>query len=254
MDSVTRQGYGLVAVSYDSLDTLKAFADKQGITFPMLSDAGSKTISAWGILNKEATGRTAGIPHPGTFIIDRAGTIVSRTFEQPYQERRSATSILEQLPGAAPGQTATIRGAQVTLAVKASDAVAALGHRITLSVRVTPHSKNHVYAPGQKGYIPVSLTLTEDPAFKSYPARYPASAPYVFVPLKETVQVYSAAFSITQDVTLSLSPDMRARAAKGEVLTIKGALEYQACDDKVCHRPETLPVEWKVTLSPLVAK
>jgi hypothetical protein len=45
---------------------------------------------------------------------------------------------------------------------------------------------------------------------------------------------------------------MRTRATAGEILTIKGALEYQACDDKVCHRPETLPVEWKITLSPLV--
>jgi hypothetical protein len=53
-------------------------------------------------------------------------------------------------------------------------------------------------------------------------------------------------------VTLALTPDLRARAAKGEVLTIKGELEYQACDDKVCHRPETLPIEWKVTLSPIV--
>lgn len=36
--------------------------------------------------------------------------------------------------------------------------------------------------------------------------------------------------------------------------TYKGELEYQACDDKVCHRPETLPIEWKVTLSPLVVR
>jgi len=251
---VKQDGYGVVAISYDSLDTLKAFATQHTITFPLLSDAGSNTITAWGILNKEATGRTAGIPHPGTFIIDRAGTIVSRTFEQPYQERRSATSILEQLSASSPGRTSTVRGAHATLSLKASDAVAALEHRITLSVQVTPDARNHVYAPGQKGYIPVNLTLAPDPAFKTYPAKYPSPAPYVFVPLNETVQVYSKAFTITQDVTLALTPEMRARAAKGEVLTIKGELEYQACDDKVCHRPETLPVEWKVTLSPLVAK
>ena len=249
-----RDGYGLVAISYDSVETLKGFADKHRITFPMLSDAGSATITAWGILNTEATGRTAGIPHPGTFVVDNTGTIVSRTFEQPYQERRSATSILEQLSGAAPGQTATVRGAHASLLVKASDSLAAVGHRITLSVQITPDANNHVYAPGQKGYIPVSLTLAEDLAFKPYAAKYPASMPYVFAPLNETVQVYSKPFTITQDVTLALTPEMRARATKGEVLTIKGELEYQACDDKVCHRPETLPVEWKITLSPIVAR
>ena len=247
-----RDGYGLVAISYDSTETLKGFAEKYAITFPLLSDTGSKTITEWGLLNPEATGRTAGIPHPGTFIINRAGTIVSRSFEQPYQERRSATSILSQLSGARPGGTATIRGAHVALAVTASDAVVALGHRITLSVRVTPDAKNHVYAPGQKGYIPVALTLSDDAAFKTFPAKYPPSSAYTFAPLKETVQVYSKPFTITQDVTLTLTADMRAKAARGEVLTIKGSLEYQACDDKVCHRPETLPVEWSVTLSPLV--
>lgn len=51
---------------------------------------------------------------------------------------------------------------------------------------------------------------------------------------------------------LSPTPEMRARATRGEVLTVSGELEYQACDDKVCYRPETIPVEWKVTLSPLV--
>jgi len=254
LESVNRDGYGLAAISYDSIETLKAFTDQHGIAFPLLSDAGSKTIDAWGLRNQAATGRTAGIPHPGTFIIDRSGTIVSRTFEQAYQERRSATSILEELSGVTPGKAATVHGAHVTLEVKASDAVAAVGHRITLSVQITPDPGNHVYAPGQKGYIPVSLTLTGDLAFKADASKYPAPVPYVFEPLNETVQVYSAAFTITQDITLALTREMRDRALKGEVLTITGTLEYQACDDRVCHRPETLPVEWKVTLSPIVAK
>ena len=89
----------MAAISYDPVETLKAFSDKHSITFPLLSDAGSKTIDAWGIRNTAATGRTAGIPHPGTFMLDRSGKILSRSFEQPYQERRSATSILSTLAG-----------------------------------------------------------------------------------------------------------------------------------------------------------
>jgi len=241
-----------VAISYDSPDTLKAFTEKHNITFPLLADPGSKTIKAWGIQNMAASGRTEGIPHPGTFMVDPAGTIISRTFEQPYQERRSATSILEQLSGSAPGVITTVRGAHVTLAMQASDKVAALGHRITLTVKVTPDGQNHVYAPGQKGYIPISLKLTEDPAFKLHDVKFPPSTTYEFKPLNETVQVYSAPFTLAQDITLTITREMSARAAKGDVLTIKGELEYQACDDVVCHRPETLPVEWKVILSPLV--
>lgn len=249
---MTNAGYGLAAISYDPIETLKAFADKHGITFPLLSDAGSRTITAWGLLNTDATGRTAGIPHPGTFMVDRTGTILSRTFEQPYQERRSATSLLAQLAGSTPGRTTTIRGGQATFALSTSDAVAAVGHRVTLHVRVTPGPGMHVYAPGQKGYIPIALTLKDDAAFKAHPIRFPGATTYHYKPLNETVQVYSAPFTLSQDVTISLTPDTRARAARGEVLTISGAIEYQACDDAVCYRPETIPVEWKVTLSPLV--
>jgi len=185
-------------------------------------------------------------------MIDRGGRILSRTFEQPYQERRSATSLLAQLAGASPGQATTLRGGQATFVLTTSDAIAAVGHRVTLSVRVTPGPKMHVYAPGQKGYIPIALTLTPDAAFRTHAIRLPASTTYHYKPLNETVQVYSAPFTIAQDITIALTPDMRERAARGEVLTIAGEIEYQACDDTVCYRPETIPVEWKVTLSPIV--
>jgi hypothetical protein len=244
----------VAAISYDPVEILKGFTDKHGITFPLLSDAGSKTITAWGILNEEATGRTAGIPHPGTFMLDPAGTIMSRSFEQPYQERRSATSLLADLTGTTAGQSTTVRGAQATFVLSASDAVAAVGHRVTLNVRVTPAPKMHVYAPGQKGYIPIALTLTADPAFKAHDVRFPASTTYVYEPLNETVQVYSTPFTLAQDVTIALTRDVRARALAGEILTIRGELEYQACDDKVCYRPETVPLEWKVRLSPIVVR
>lgn len=244
----------MAAISYDSVETLKAFADKHQITFPLLSDQGSKVIDAWGLRNREATGRTEGIPHPGTFMIDRAGTILSRAFEQPYQERRSATSLLAALTGTQPGQATTIRAGQATFELRTSDAIAAVGHRVTLMTKVIPGPKMHVYAPGQKGYIPIALSLTPDPAFKVHPLRFPESTTYYYAPLKETVRVYSSPFTLSQEVTIALSRDVTTRAEAGEVLTIKGEIEYQACDDKVCYRPETVPVEWKVTLSPIIRR
>jgi len=33
--------------------------------------------------------------------------------------------------------------------------------------------------------------------------------------------------------------------------TPKGTLHYQACDDKVCYRPETIPVQWTLSLTPI---
>src|SRR5690348_18027732 len=41
----------LAAISYDSVPTLADFATRRGISFPLLSDAGSDTIKRYGILN-----------------------------------------------------------------------------------------------------------------------------------------------------------------------------------------------------------
>ena len=37
----------------------------------------------------------------------------------------------------------------------------------------------------------------------------------------------------------------------GATLTIKGTLRYQACDDKVCYLPQSIPLSWTVGLRPL---
>lgn len=41
----------MAAISYDPVDTLAAFSRQRGITFPLLSDAGSATIKKYSILN-----------------------------------------------------------------------------------------------------------------------------------------------------------------------------------------------------------
>jgi peroxiredoxin len=84
-----------VGVSYDSVDVLARFAQKRKITFPLLSDAGSKTITAYGLLNKEAKGRVAGIPYPGTMLIDRDGIIRAKLFLEGYRDRHSSEALIK---------------------------------------------------------------------------------------------------------------------------------------------------------------
>jgi hypothetical protein len=252
LDDITRQGLSLAAISYDSPEILRTFAEKHGITFPMLSDPASKTITAWGLLNKEATGRTAGIPYPSTYVIDRRGVILSRDFEAAYQERGTAASILTHLAATPPPPGATdVVGGHLKARVGASDAIAAPGQRVTLVVDVTPGEKIHVYAPPQDTYIPISLALDSSVDIKTTAAMYPAPRTIELAPLKEIVKVYDGPFRITQDVTLALTPALRQRATAKETLTITGSLEYQACDDKVCFPPETLPLRWTIALVPI---
>jgi DsbC/DsbD-like thiol-disulfide interchange protein len=235
------------------VDTLKTFADAHGITFPLLSDDGSRTITAWGILNKEATGKTAGIPHPGTFVISTQGRIESRSFEQAYTERETAASILEQLtpPALLPKGTNEVTGQHLLVRTRQSDAIAAPGHHLLLTADVIPGAGMHVYAPGQQGYIAVDLSIDPSPNLKTASAVFPASKSFVFGPDKEKVQVFDAPFRITQDVALTLTPAMRQLATAKGTLTIAGALQYQACNERVCFPPETLKVSWTVALTPI---
>lgn len=88
-------GVQIVAVSYDSVDVLAKFAEERKITFPLLSDPESKTIKAFDILNKEATSRAAGVPYPGTFIIDSKGVVQNKIFLDGYSQWHTTDELLK---------------------------------------------------------------------------------------------------------------------------------------------------------------
>jgi hypothetical protein len=250
LPSLEQQGLGLVALSYDPPATLKAFAVAHGITFPLLSDPGSEVIRRYRLLNEQASGRTAGIPHPGTFIVDRSGRVVSRSFEAAYQERETVASQLasERTPGV---EGTIAETAHVTVKTSASDDVIAPGARLKLFVDITPHAKMHVYAPGQPTYIPVALVVEPNDAVRLYTVAFPKPETYEFKPLKETQLVYSKAFRLTQELTVPVTSSTRQRATAGDLLEIRASLHYQACDDTVCYRPAVVPLKWTVKLKPL---
>ena len=88
-------GIRVVAISYDSVEVLAKFADERKITFPLLSDSESQVIKSFGILNKEASGRTAGIPYPGTYLIDSQGIIRAKLFLDGYKERHATEALIK---------------------------------------------------------------------------------------------------------------------------------------------------------------
>jgi peroxiredoxin len=87
----------LVVISYDSAEVLKSVAAKRGISLLLLSDPGSKTIEAYGILNKEATGRAKGVCYPGVFILDQQGVVRSKLFFDDYKLLSSSADVIRAL-------------------------------------------------------------------------------------------------------------------------------------------------------------
>ena len=60
------------------------------VKFPLLSDPKSEVIKKYGLLNDKARGRQAGIPHPGTVLIDKKGVIRAKLFVGVYKRHSPA--------------------------------------------------------------------------------------------------------------------------------------------------------------------
>jgi hypothetical protein len=250
---ITRQGLGLIAISYDAPETLKRFADSRGIRFPLIADAGSAIIRKYGLLNEtvDPKSRSYGIPHPGTFIVDRKGVVRSRFFEDAYQERYTAATILSTIGASVDDTPVSATTAHLTMSASISDAVAAPGARLAIVVNVTPKPGMHLYAPGQHDYQVVKLTIDPQPWLRPHDTIYPASQIYHFKPLNERVEVFMKPFLIRRDLTLLATPEAQKLLSGITTVSITGALEYQACDDKLCFNPARVPISFVVALKPL---
>jgi DsbC/DsbD-like thiol-disulfide interchange protein len=114
----------------------------------------------------------------------------------------------------------------------------AAGAKLALFVDVTPKPGIHVYAPGSKDYIPITVKLNAQPEMKPGKVAYPKSETMTF--LDEKVPVFQKPFRLTQDVMVDKS------AKAGSTVVVSGTVNYQACDDRVCYAPESAPVTWTV--------
>lgn len=181
--------------------------------------------------------------------------MVSRFFEDYYVERATFSNILLKLGSAAAPVGATrIRGTQVDFTSYPSDTNVAAGNRFALAVNVAPHSGVHVYAPGASGYRVIGITVKPQPFVRVLPPVYPALKIYFFKPLNERVPVFQKPFTLTQELVLEGTSAAQAALRGKESLTIEGSLDYQACDDKVCFNPVSVPLTWAMSLKALVTE
>jgi hypothetical protein len=133
------------------------------------------------------------------------------------------------------------RAKHLTLTASASDAEVRRGGKVTLTVELALDDNVHVYAPGAGGYLPIAWTLADSAAWKSGSVHLPASKMLKLEAIGEAAPVFDGIFRMTREVTIASKAD-------GD-LTIEGAVRYQACDDRLCYRPETIPVKWTIRVS-----
>jgi peroxiredoxin len=274
------QGLGVAAISYDSQDVLADFSRRRGVTFPLLADDDSAVITDFGILNTvaiEAQGpngdhpdvvadvakyvsvfgagsNIVGTPFPGTFMLDGEGRVTARFFEEFYRERNTTANVMLRLgEGLSPIEAIEGETAHLKFTAYASDPAITVGTRFSVAVEIEPNPGMHLYAPGadELGYRVLGLSLSPLPHTRFEPVAYPASEIYHFEPLDERVPVYQAPFTLLQEAVVSGEPGVEDALADIDAVTLSGTLDYQACDDKVCFNPESVPLTWTLAVQAL---
>jgi peroxiredoxin len=248
-----KQGIKLAGVSYDSEAILKSFADRRKIEFPLLSDPDSEIIRAYDVMNSEATGQNKGMARPGYFFIDTNGVIRDKFFEAKYRERLTGNNMLSKLfPELGEEVADPVEAPHLQLALGQSDRSGLPGNLVTLTAEVRLPPDVHVYAPGTQGYKPIKLVIDPLPDFELRAASYPRPKILYLPAIKERVPVFERTFRIRQDLKVNSTADFsNSLGTDGKMVAIKGKLEYQACDSKICFLPSSVAVEWQLQVLPL---
>jgi hypothetical protein len=253
MPRFEKQGVKLAAISYDSQEILKFFADREKIEYPLLGDPESTIIKAYGVFNEEATEMQKGFARPGYFFVDSKGIIREKFFEAKYRERLTGNSIVAKLfPELGQEITETVEAPNLQLAIEQSDRTGVPGTRITLAAEVRLPPDVHVYAPGAQGYKPIALVINPIPEVQLEPALYPQSKTLFLPVINERVPVFEGTFRISQDAKVNSGMEFAASLGKdGRMFTITGKLDYQACDKTKCYMPTSVPLKWQLQVFPL---
>ena len=238
----------VAAISYDSAAALRHFAQRKGITYPLLSDPESRVIRAFGILNENfPPGHFGhGAPFPGYYVLDEKGAVRAKYFEEDHADRYTASNVLVRESGGNSGAAGTeVETRRLKLEYWASDSVVHAGNRLALVLEVALKPGMHVYAPGvEGGYIPIEWQMPDSTGWLAHPPSLPASEKLRLPAIQETVPVYQGRFRLTRDLTIGQRQEIGPLVGPQGELVVEGSLRYQACDDKVCYMPETVPLKW----------
>ncbi len=239
-------------MSYDPVGVLASFAAKHGITYPLLSDEGSRVIRRLGLLNEHLVEQSAhygvqareqyfGVPYPGTFVLEESGSIVEKRFEQSYRVRPAAVSFLEDSFGQ-PGHEAV--KAQVD--TQELRVAAWLGtpnyhpyQKLRLNLGVQIAGGLHIYGrPVPEGYTPLSVEIDPLETLEAGLLELPEPRLFRIEGLAESFHIHEGTLRGALPFTLLKN--------LGDV-TLSLRVRYQACSDVACFPPREVSLQLPLT-------
>jgi hypothetical protein len=244
-----KNGVRIAAVSYDSQEILKRFADEHGIGFPLLSDRDSAVIRRFGIFNTNiAPGlRAHGVPHPVDYLVAPDGIVIRKYFVANYQHRVTASAVALQEFGTV-GEDAvvtTVRSGALLVEIGLSGPQAFAGQEVSFFANFKLEPGWHVYGrPLPKAYTPTSISF-DDPKIIRQSFELPQAMPMEIPSLNETLPVYSGSFRGLGSLLLKFPIDAGKTALSGQ-------LHFQQCSDTVCEAPQTIAFELPLIIEPFM--
>ena len=252
-EQLKQQGLGLAAISYDSIAVLDSFARRKQIGFTLLSDPDSKVIREFGVFNEDVPKDNPfyGIPHPITFLVDAKGKVVSKEAEKDFRERPTVSSLMVEKFGLRTGAAQSeIQSKYAHITASSSNSVIRAGEHIRLILDIQLPPGMHVYAPGVEGYLPIEWKMRDAISYSAMAVEYPKAKILRLEAIQETVPVYEGQFTLQREVTLSNAQKLTPTLTPGQEIVVEGTLRYQACDDRQCYLPQTVPLQWKLRYEP----
>jgi peroxiredoxin len=250
--TIQENGVAVFAISYDSVSVLAAFAEKHGITYPLLSDEGSRSIRQLGLLNEEhliaqhafygiqTRDEQRGVAYPGTFELDAHGIISHKYFEQSYRVRPTARIFEEYALGSAAAtpphvQAQQASSASIEVRVWADAPTYRPYQQLRLHVEVSLPPEMHVFAaPVPDGFTALSAHVEPLDGLEVGPPALPTPQPLRFAGLEEQYFVYEG--TVQTVLPLRFTKNLGATVVRLHV-------EYQACTSTECFRPDALRVD-----------
>lgn len=257
-DELERQGVGLVGISYDSPEVLRAFATAKGIRFPLLSDQGSRVITELGLLDRDLEAHHAqfgvptkdsqqGVAYPAVFVLDAAGRVVQKRIKENYRAREGGLKLLAdaldlKVAAGGPAQESSGPHLRVSVATDRAEYVRWQQSRLRVAFEVDPGW--HVYGrPIPDGYVPVTVDVKSIPEVSIASAEYPEPRQFRVEGLDEDFNVNEGRFEVRVPFAVNLPP-------KQGPVDLEVQVRYQACSEAECLPPATLTFELRLDEGP----
>ena len=232
------------------MDVLAAFAAKQGITYALLSDQGSNVIRDLGLLNERVYEHHAaygipkrdhhwGVPYPGVFLLDEAGRVTQKRFQQSYRERETGVAVVERgfgLASSVHGTPVHARAPGIQVGARLDSPTYRAFQRLWLTVDIEIDAGLHVYGqPIADGLVPLTVEVTPAEGRSVGTPEFPQAKAHRLPGLDEAFYTYEGKIAVTQPLTF---------VADAADAVVEVVVRYQACSDELgCLMPQTVTLQ-----------